>query len=126
MEEKEKLRKNAEHTAKMLDRASKLVSGLAGEKARWEETVANLLERVDLLPGDCLLAAGFLSYMGPFLSEYREKLVSNWLGLIRAETVPVSDPFVFTDLLADPTQVCGCFAIHRPSLTNRSRTLMIN
>ncbi|KAA0188249.1 Dynein heavy chain axonemal, partial [Fasciolopsis buskii] len=105
MQQKEELRKSAEHTEKMLDRASKLVSGLAGEKNRWEITVADLLRRIELLPGDCLLAAAFLSYMGPFLSEYREKLVKNWFGLIRAEVVPASDPFVFTDFLADPTQV---------------------
>ena len=37
--QKEDLRKRAEHTEMMLDRASKLVSGLAGERARWEETV---------------------------------------------------------------------------------------
>ena len=36
---KEELRKQAEHTEMMLDRASKLVSGLAGERDRWEETV---------------------------------------------------------------------------------------
>ncbi|CAH8605754.1 unnamed protein product [Dicrocoelium dendriticum] len=105
MEQKEELRQKAEHTEKMLDRANKLVSGLAGEKLRWETTVADLLQRIDLLPGDCLLAAGFLSYMGPFLSEYREKLVKDWLGLVRAEAAPATDPFVFTDFLADPTQV---------------------
>ena len=38
--QKEDLRKKAEHTEMMLDRASKLVSGLAGERSRWEETVA--------------------------------------------------------------------------------------
>ena len=37
--QKEELRKKSEHTEMMLDRASKLVSGLAGERDRWEETV---------------------------------------------------------------------------------------
>ena len=37
--QKEDLRKKAEHTELMLDRASKLVSGLAGERERWEITV---------------------------------------------------------------------------------------
>ena len=37
--QKEELKKKAEHTEMMLDRAQKLVSGLAGERIRWEETV---------------------------------------------------------------------------------------
>ena len=32
------------------------------------------------LVGDCLLAAAFLSYMGPFLSQYREEIMAKvWL-----------------------------------------------
>ena len=37
--QKEELKRKAEHTEMMLDRAQKLVSGLAGERIRWEETV---------------------------------------------------------------------------------------
>ena len=37
--QKEELRRKAEQTEMMLERADKLVSGLAGEKERWENTV---------------------------------------------------------------------------------------
>lgn len=37
--QKEDLRKRSEHMEMMLDRASQLVSGLTGEKERWEITV---------------------------------------------------------------------------------------
>ena len=39
LNQKEELKQKAEHTELMLDRAAKLVSGLAGERIRWEETV---------------------------------------------------------------------------------------
>lgn len=32
------------------------------------------------LSGDCLMAAAFMSYMGPFLSNYRDELVQKkWI-----------------------------------------------
>lgn len=37
--QKEELRKKSEEMEMKLERAGMLVSGLAGEKARWEETV---------------------------------------------------------------------------------------
>ncbi len=77
---REKLGKEIEYSEMMLDRATRLISGLAGEKMRWEETVKDLELQIGFLVGDCLLAAAFLSYMGPFLSEYREEVLEKvWL-----------------------------------------------
>ena len=39
MIEKEKLAKEIAYMEMMLSRATRLISGLAGEKTRWEETV---------------------------------------------------------------------------------------
>lgn len=39
MVQREKLAKQIEYMEMMLDRATRLISGLAGEKIRWEETV---------------------------------------------------------------------------------------
>ena len=78
--QKEDLRKKAEHTEMMLDRAFKLVSGLADERIRWEETVKNLEEKMEYLVGDVLIAAAFVSYTGPFLSNYRDEMVlKKWM-----------------------------------------------
>jgi dynein heavy chain len=63
-----------------LARAERLVSGLAGERARWQGAIAALEARAAALPGDAAVAAAFLSYAGPFASEYREELVrATWL-----------------------------------------------
>ena len=39
LQQKEELRKKSDFMEMMLDRASQLVSGLIGEKERWENTV---------------------------------------------------------------------------------------
>lgn len=58
-----------------LQRAEKLVVGLADESTRWAATVKVL--EVDLvnLIGNILLAAGYISYVGPFTAKYRGDLL---------------------------------------------------
>ncbi|CAH6786111.1 Dnah2 [Phodopus roborovskii] len=104
--QKEELRKKSEEMELKLERAGMLVSGLAGEKARWEETVQGLEEDLGYLVGDCLLAAAFLSYMGPFLTNYRDEIVNQiWIKKIRALQVPCSPRFAIDNFLSNPTKV---------------------
>ncbi|CAL1538804.1 unnamed protein product [Lymnaea stagnalis] len=104
--QKEELKRKAEHTELMLDRAQKLVSGLAGERIRWEETVRDLEERMGHLVGDVLIAAAFMSYMGPFLSTYRDEMVNfKWMTEVKKLGIPVADSFNFCSFMAKPTQV---------------------
>jgi len=49
-----------------MDLANRLVNGLAGENKRWGESVVQLNENLIYLIGDVLLAASFVSYIGPF------------------------------------------------------------
>ena len=46
---------------KKLERAGKIIGGLAGEKQRWTDTVARLGSEFDYLVGNCLIAAAYLS-----------------------------------------------------------------
>ncbi|XP_056156824.1 dynein axonemal heavy chain 2 [Lampris incognitus] len=102
---KEDLRRKLQDTELKLERAGELVSGLAGERARWEETVAGLEENMGYLVGDCLLAASCLSYMGPFLSNYRDELLAIWIKEVRELEVPCSPRFSFAMFLSKPTVV---------------------
>lgn len=63
---------------KKLIRAEKMIGGLEGEKVRWTDTVKTLGEKQSLLVGDCLVAAGMVSYAGPFTSQYRLELEEEW------------------------------------------------
>uniref|UniRef100_A0A8C9P5P1 Dynein axonemal heavy chain 2 n=1 Tax=Spermophilus dauricus TaxID=99837 RepID=A0A8C9P5P1_SPEDA len=104
--QKEELRKKSEEMELKLERAGMLVSGLAGEKARWEETAKGLEENLGYLVGDCLLAAAFLSYMGPFLTNYRDEIVNQiWMKKIWELQVPCSPNFAIENFLTNPTKV---------------------
>ncbi|XP_063786889.1 dynein axonemal heavy chain 2 [Pseudophryne corroboree] len=103
--QKEQLREEAELMEVKLQRAGTLVTGLAGEKSRWEETVKGLEQDLGFLVGDCLLASAFLSYMGPFLSSYRKGILSIWTNEVREMLVPCSPQFSLTTFLSSPTMV---------------------
>lgn len=89
-----------------LERAEKLVTGLAGERTRWEASIAELETALGCLPGDVVVASCFMSYAGPFPSEYRDELVKHtWLPQVKALAIPASPSFDFALFLADPAAV---------------------
>ncbi|CAM6118761.1 unnamed protein product [Calypogeia fissa] len=102
---KEALQSELDDLNAKLFRAEKLVTGLAGEKERWEASIVNLEEGIKLLPGDCLVAAACLSYTGPFASEYRDELVNGWIAEVKRLEIPASPTFSFNNFLADPGDV---------------------
>ncbi|KAJ3206517.1 Dynein heavy chain 2, axonemal [Entophlyctis luteolus] len=103
---KEKLRQDSEQTELKLARAEQLVSGLAGERDRWERSIKLYEEAIRYLPGDCLLAAAFLSYAGPFNSTYRQALVEDvWLLQIKTLEIPFSPEFSFDKFMGKPTDI---------------------
>ena len=53
-----------------------------------------------------MIAAAFMSYAGPFPSEYRDALVAKtWLPQVEALGIPASPAFDFALFLADPSDV---------------------
>ncbi|EGD81605.1 dynein heavy chain 2 [Salpingoeca rosetta] len=105
LKQQQELAEKSRVTALKLDRAAKLVTGLAGERSRWEQSVAELRVSMGYLVGDCLLAAGFLSYLGPFTSTYRDSVVQRWLRHVRSCEIPCDPNFDMARFLAKPTDV---------------------
>lgn len=54
-----------------MERADKLVGGLAGEFVRWQASIGTYEAMIERLVGDSLIAAAFLSYAGTFDTTYR-------------------------------------------------------
>ncbi len=77
-----------------------MITGLSGEKARWEASLIVLDDQYEKLTGDCILAAAFMSYSGPFPSEYRDELMASWITVIDGEKIPYTKNFDFSEFMA--------------------------
>eukprot|EP00928_Gymnodinium_smaydae_P048232 TRINITY_DN3222_c2_g2_i2.p1 TRINITY_DN3222_c2_g2~~TRINITY_DN3222_c2_g2_i2.p1 ORF type:complete len:3935 (+),score=1014.18 TRINITY_DN3222_c2_g2_i2:1731-11807(+) len=103
---KEELTKAAEIMKIKLERAEKLMTGLAGEKVRWEISLGNFDSMQGNLFGDCIVSAAFMSYAGPFGSAYRNMIVEQeWITYIEELKVPYTSGMSFSNFMADPSVV---------------------
>uniref|UniRef100_A0AAR2JKW7 AAA+ ATPase domain-containing protein n=1 Tax=Pygocentrus nattereri TaxID=42514 RepID=A0AAR2JKW7_PYGNA len=98
MAEKQMLLEDAERCRHKMQTASSLISGLAGEKARWTECMFSS-------SGDVLLATAFLSYSGPFNQEFRNLLLTDWQREMKTRCIPFGTNLNLTEMLIDAPTV---------------------
>ncbi|XP_052121255.1 dynein beta chain, ciliary-like [Frankliniella occidentalis] len=106
--EKLHCQEQADATTRTIQLANRLVGGLAAEKVRWAEAVANFMQQGTTLPGDVLLVTAFISYVGCFTKQYRLDLVNKmWLPFQRVlePAVPTTEGLDPLTLLTDDAQV---------------------
>ena len=87
----EKLQYDLEQCKLKMHRATKMIEGLAGEKERWNSTVARLTDEKQFITGNCLVAAGMLCYAGPFISQFREKMEELWRDQMKELYIKYTD-----------------------------------
>ena len=73
--ELDELERMSKQMTRKLNAASKLITGLGSEQARWTIDMEGLIVDKVKLVGDCLSGSAFLSYCGAFNSELRQKMV---------------------------------------------------
>ncbi|CAK9050575.1 Dynein axonemal heavy chain 1 (Axonemal beta dynein heavy chain 1) (Ciliary dynein heavy chain 1) (Heat shock regulated protein 1) (HSRF-1) (hDHC7) [Durusdinium trenchii] len=88
-----------------LQRAHKLINGLGGEKARWGQNVKDLNAQLGLLPGDCVVAAGMVSYAGPFTSQVRGECEELWRSELKVLEMPHTKGCSMSTVLGDPVKI---------------------
>jgi dynein heavy chain len=84
---KQQLEEEVSLCQKKLERATKLIGGLGGEKTRWQEVAKKLAADYTHLTGDVLLSAGCIAYLGPFTAAYRERAINQWVERCRCGQV---------------------------------------
>lgn len=67
------------------------MNGLASENERWGVEIERLKGSQETLIGDCMLAAGFVSYVGAFDQQNRQLLYMNqWIPDLTNLGVPMT------------------------------------
>ena len=105
VKEKQELDDGVAISKQRLINADRLIGALGGNKVQWIETVKNLNEgRVNML-GDVLLAAGSMSYLGPFQVQYRRQAQALWAKNLHGLLIPCSDDFSVESMIGEPTLI---------------------
>ncbi|XP_028906396.1 dynein heavy chain 12, axonemal isoform X2 [Ornithorhynchus anatinus] len=104
-EEKARLEFQVELCAKKLERASKLIGGLGGEKSRWSKAADNLQNIYDNLTGDVLISAGVIAYLGAFTTAFRQECIKDWTKLCMDKGIHCSDDFSLSKTLGNPIKI---------------------
>jgi dynein heavy chain len=103
IDEKVRCQSEADSTAKTIQLANRLVGGLASEKIRWSDSVMRFREQAKMLPGDVLLVASFISYLGCFTKQYRVELFERkWLPYLKKlpKPIPLSLGYIGANVLS--------------------------
>jgi hypothetical protein len=77
------------------------MGSLGQEKERWIKSSERLLKEKQSIVGDSIIAAAFITYLGAFSAQFREKIVRHeWRILIHQEGIPVGEDFVLHSLVS--------------------------
>jgi len=90
-EEKAEVEAQAAAGKARLELAERLVGGLSSENERWGREIENLRDVSTTLIGDCMLAAGFVSYVGAFDQDNRDYLWKTlWTSDLIERNIPLT------------------------------------
>lgn len=102
MKEKNDLEEKAAKTKKKMDQATRLINSLKDNKDRWIQNASQFKIQKKRLIGDVAKACAFISYCGPFNSEFRAKLLNeSFHNDIMERQMPVSEELAVTDFFVD-------------------------
>jgi dynein heavy chain, axonemal len=101
--EKQKCQEEADKTALQINLAYRLVNGLQSENIRWRDLIYQFQAKLVTLPGDILLIACFISYVGCFTRRYRMELLrEKWIPTI----LKIKPEISFTESNDPLTLIC--------------------
>lgn len=108
LETKKMLEEDTERTKAKMSAANSLIQSLGGEKRRWGNDAQSFAESKRRLVGDCALACAFVSYLGPFNYQFRQRLLyETFFKQCNDERIPFSQDIKLTSFLVDDSTIAN-------------------
>ncbi|CUG94317.1 dynein heavy chain, putative [Bodo saltans] len=100
------LEEDALKTKQRMDSANGLIEALSGERERWTQQSNDFKSLIDRLVGDVALSCAFISYCGPFNSEFRHQLLyQSFYTKCKQLNIPVTENINVVKFLVDDTTI---------------------
>ena len=81
---------------------------MGSELDRWSQSIIEIGELINVIIGDVLLAASFVSYVGPFNKKYRDIIMNeNFVPFFDKNGIPRSKDSNPLKILTDDATVAG-------------------
>ena len=107
MHEKETAMREAEKCENKLSLANRLVSALGSEQDRWAQAIIDKGELLEVIIGDVLLASSFVSYVGPFNKDFRDRILADFVTFFKGNNIPMSPEANPLLVLTDEAAIAG-------------------
>lgn len=104
-DKKQDLERQVKKCELQLDRAEKLIGGLAGEKIRWLQKASDLGKAFLNVVGDILISSGVIAYLGVFTSVYRKQCISEWVRLLTDKGIKCTQDFKLREVLGSEVKI---------------------
>jgi len=78
---------------------------LKSEYERWKQSIIVQQSKLDVICGDVLLSAAFISYIGPFSKVYRISLMDNFIKYATDYKINISNDFDPVSVFADAATI---------------------
>lgn len=96
----------AQKTKRKMDQANKLINSLADNKERWIKQSQEFKDTKNRLVGDVAKASAFISYCGPFNSQFRDLLNDTYFSDdLKEKNIPFTEQFSISEFLVDPVTI---------------------
>lgn len=84
--EAQRLQSKLEQAEGLLNNATDLLGKLSTEHGRWSRQMTDIRKDMERLPAHCLLAAGYVTYMGRETEVERARVLEEWMVKLKSQT----------------------------------------